>query len=132
VSDGPAAVIRLYGNLIVPVRVVSDDGIARLREEITARLASESATGLVLDVSGLEYMDSFVTRVVRDLAVIARLMGVTTVLSGVSPDIAVTIVEMGLDLPGVVTALNLERALEQLARLREEESRELDVAAHLV
>jgi rsbT antagonist protein RsbS len=116
-----APIIRLYDTLIVPVRAVSDEGITALREEVTARIASDGARGLVLDVSGLSYMDSFVTRVVRDLALIARLMGVRTVLSGVAPEVAITIIEMGLELQGVETSLNLERALEHLARVDAEE-----------
>ena len=119
--EATAPIIRLYGNLIVPVRAVSDEGVPRLLDEVTGRIASESARGLILDVSGLAYMDSFVTRVVRDLALIARLMGVTTVLAGVAPEVAITIIEMGLELQGVVTTLNLERALEQLARMQREE-----------
>ena len=120
--------IRLYGNLIVPIHgSISDAGIAALQEQVTDRISSERVYGLVLDVSALAYMDSFVTRVVRDLALIARLMGVTTVVAGLSAEVAITIVEMGLEIPGVATALNLERALEQLTRLREEESVALEL-----
>jgi rsbT antagonist protein RsbS len=70
-------------------------------------------------------MDSFVTRAVRDLAVIARLMGVTTVVCGLSPEIAITLIDMGLELPGVMTELNMERALEALFRAREQDANEL-------
>jgi rsbT antagonist protein RsbS len=127
-DETSAPIIRLYGNLIVPVRAVSDQGVPRLLDEVTGRIANDAARGLILDVSGLAYMDSFVTRVVRDLALIARLMGVTTVLSGVAPDVAITIIEMGLELQGVVTTLNLERALEHLARTQREE--EAEAAGH--
>lgn len=127
-SESGTPIIRLYSNLIVPIQgTISDAGIAGLREDVTRRIAAEPVRGLILDMSALSYMDSFVTRVVRDLALIARLMGVRTVLSGLSAEIAITITEMGLGLSGVVTTLNLERALEELARLREEESRELDI-----
>src|SRR5438105_303690 len=106
-------IIRLYDNLIVPLQGgMSDETVSRLREDVTARIASESAKGLILDISALAYMDSFVTRVVRDLALIARLMGVSTVVCGLSPEIAITLVDMGLELPGVITTLNLERAVE--------------------
>jgi rsbT antagonist protein RsbS len=121
-------IIRLYENLIVPVHgSISDAGIAALREQVTDRISTDRVHGLVLDVSGLAYMDSFVTRVVRDLALIARLMGVQTVVAGLSAEVAITIVEMGLEIPGVSTALNLERALEQLAKQRHEESIELEL-----
>jgi rsbT antagonist protein RsbS len=119
-------IVRLYGNLIVPIQAaISDEGISKLREDVTTRIASDGCRGLILDLSGLVYMDSFVTRVVRDLALIARLMGVTTVLSGLAPEVAITLIEMGLELPGVVTALNLERALEQLSKSLAQESHEL-------
>lgn len=122
-------IIRLYDNLIVPMQGgMTDAAVSRLREEVTARIATEAAKGLIIDISALAFMDSFVTRVVRDLAVIARLMGVTTVVCGLSPEIAITLIDMGLELPGVVTALNLERAVEALFRLREEEANELRIA----
>jgi rsbT antagonist protein RsbS len=121
-------IIRLYGNLIVPIQgAISDTAISKLREDVTGRIATEGARGLILDVSALSFMDSFVTRVVRDLALTARLMGVPTLLCGVSPEIAITLIEMGLELPGVTTTLNLERGLEVLARLHEEEARELEL-----
>src|SRR4051812_16722250 len=106
---------------------MSDESVCRLREDVTARIGQESAYGLILDLSALAFMDSFVTRVVRDLALIARLMGVSTVVCGLSPEIAVTLTDMGLDLPGVVTALNLERAIEALFRMRDEDARELQL-----
>jgi rsbT antagonist protein RsbS len=119
-------IIRLYGNLIVPIQAaISDEGISKLREDVTARIATDGSRGLILDLSGLAFMDSFVTRVVRDLALIARLMGVTTVLSGLAPEVAITLIEMGLELPGVVTALNLERAIEELSKQQAQESHEL-------
>jgi rsbT antagonist protein RsbS len=125
-SSHSTPIVRLYGNLIVPIQAaISDEAISKLREDVTARIATEASRGLILDLSGLAFMDTFVTRVVRDLALIARLMGVTTVLSGLAPEIAITLIEMGLELPGVVTALNLERALEELSRLQAQESNDL-------
>jgi rsbT antagonist protein RsbS len=119
-------IIRFHGNLIVPIHgTISDASISALQEQVTHRIATDRVHGLVIDVSALSYMDSFVTRVVRDIALIARLMGVHTVLSGLSAEIATTLVEMGLEITGVVTTLNLERAVELLAEKREEEALEL-------
>jgi rsbT antagonist protein RsbS len=131
VLEDSTPIIRLYDNLIVPIRVMSDQGISKLREDVTAKIASDAATGLILDVSALPYMDSFVTRVVRDLALAARLMGVRTVLSGMSPEIAITIIEMGLALEGVKTTLGLERAIEELSRMRREAEETGELAAGL-
>jgi rsbT antagonist protein RsbS len=119
-------IIRLYDNFIVALQGgMSDASVDRLRADVTERIGNQTARGLILDVSALAYMDSFVTRAVRDLAVIARLMGVTTVVCGLSPEIAITLIDMGLELPGVMTALNMERALEALFRAREQDANEL-------
>lgn len=114
-------IISLYSNLIVPIQgTIVDAAIAQLREDVTRRVDEESAHGLIIDVSGISMMDSFVTRSIRDLALTARLMGVHTVVSGLQSQVAITLVEMGLDIPGIHTALNLERALEYLLDLQEE------------
>jgi rsbT antagonist protein RsbS len=119
-------IIGLYSNLIVPVQgAVGDIAIAQLIEDVTRRVDDGGARGLVIDVSGVPLMDSFITRNIRDLALTARLMGVRTVVSGLQPAVAMTLVEMGLHIEGLETALNLERALEHLARVYEEEDKEV-------
>lgn len=121
-------IISLYSNLIVPIQgTIVDAAIARLREDVTKRIDEESAHGLIIDVSGISMMDSFVTRSIRDLALTARLMGVHTVVSGLQSQVAITLVEMGLDIPGIQTALNLERALEYLLDLQEEAASGMDL-----
>ena len=110
--------IRLFDNLIVSIQVaLSDDTIERLMEQITATIERTPVSGLILDFSGADVMDSHITRRVRDLAVTAGIMGVRTVVCGLRASIVVTLVEMGLTIPGVRTALNLERALELLLSL---------------
>ena len=107
--------IRLFGNLIVSIQVaLSDDTIERLTGQVTDAIERTQVSGLILDFSGADVMDSHITRRVRDLAVTAGLMGVRTVVCGLRASIVVTLVEMGLGIPGVRTALNLERALELL------------------
>src|SRR5262249_45492453 len=71
-----------------------------------------------------DLLDSFMTRALRDLALVAKLMGVRTVVAGAGPEIAITLVEMGLEIPGVETALNLERALEYLFAVEAAEAAE--------
>ena len=110
-------VIGLYGHLIVPIQgAVSDDVMAAVQDDVTQRIQRGGVRGLVIDVSGIEVLDSYLTRNLRDLALTARLMGVVAVVSGLRPAVAITLVEMGLEIPGVHTALNLERALEKLFR----------------
>ena len=108
-------IIGLRGSLIVPIQdLLTDAALDQLRDDVTFRVAQGGTFGLILDVSAVAAMDSYFTRVVRDLALTARLMGVHTVVCGVSPMVAITMIEMGLDMPGVSMALDLERAIERL------------------
>lgn len=111
--------IRLFDNLIVSVQVaLSDTLLERLVEDITRTIEETPVSGLVLDFSGADVIDSHVTRRIRDLAVTARIMGVDTVVCGLRRAVVISLVEMGLGTPGVATALNLERALELLVEHR--------------
>jgi rsbT antagonist protein RsbS len=115
-------IINLYSNLIVPIQgAIGDVAMQQLTDDVTRRVEREGARGLIIDVSGVELMDSFITRNIRDLALTARLMGVSTVVSGLQPAVAITLVEMGLEIQGLETALNLERALERLMHMQEAE-----------
>lgn len=108
-------IIRLYGNVIVPVQVgLTDELVRQLKDDVTREIERVGAAGLVLDLTGADAMDSYITGAIRDLSLMARLMGVRTVISSLAPTIAVTLVEMGMELSGVATALNLEAALEML------------------
>ena len=102
----------------------------QLTDDVTGRIEKEGARGLVIDVSGVALMDSFITRNIRDLALTARLMGVATIVSGLQPAVAITLVEMGLEIHGLETTLNLERALEHLAQTQEEEAAALRGEIH--
>jgi rsbT antagonist protein RsbS len=118
-------VIKLYSHLIVPIQGLLGDGVMEeLSEQVSKRIVTDGVTGLIIDVSAVDVMDSYVTRVVRDLALTARLMGVDTVVSGMQANVAITIIEMGLEIPGVATTLNLERALEHLDQLHDDRDRE--------
>ena len=107
--------IRLFDNLIVSVQVaLSDETVELLMLQIAETIERTPVSGLILDFSGADIMDSHITRRVRDLAVMARVMGVRTVVCGLRASVVVTLVSMGLGVPGVMTALSLERALELL------------------
>ncbi len=117
-------IIKLRGNLIVSIQIeLSDDLVAELKENIAQDSQQRDVFGLVLEVSGVDTFDSYIASSVREIAKIARCMGVMTVLAGLDAAMAITLVEMGMDLEGVETTLNLESALdilEDLAREREE------------
>jgi len=93
---------------------LTDAEVRRLRSDVGDRLARGSWRGLVVDASGVDAMDSFITRSLRDLAVGARLMGVKTIVCGLRPEVVDTLIEMGLDLVGVETTTDLDRALARL------------------
>ena len=106
-------IIKLYDSLIVSVQVsLSDRLVGSLKDDITEQIERTGAHSLIIDVSGVDVMDSYISRAVRDIGLIARLMGTETVISGLDPMVAMTLVDMGMDLEGVRTALNLESALE--------------------
>jgi rsbT antagonist protein RsbS len=114
-------IVRLSGKLIVSIQTaLSDTVVDRLQQDVAAACERGDARGLVVDVSGVDVLDSYITRSLRDLAVMARLMGVETVVCGLRPAVAMTLVEMGMELPGVRTALNLDRALALLDSLQPE------------
>ena len=112
-------VIKLYDNLIVSIQIaLSDRLVMQLKDDITNKICDTEAKGLVVDVSGIDVLDSYISRALCDIGMMANLMGVTTVICGLDPMIAMTLVEMGLDLGGVHTAAELESAIELLARIK--------------
>jgi len=104
--------------LIVPLHAdVNDDGVLDFQGELTARVARDQVKGVVIDVSALDVVDSYMARVLNDTARMLRLLGASVVLCGVQPAVALTLVEMGRNLVDVPTAFNLERALARLTPL---------------
>ncbi|HEX3723979.1 MAG TPA: STAS domain-containing protein [Nitrolancea sp.] len=93
---------------------LNDRDAANLQEELNELLEKTGARGVLLDVSVLQLIDSFLGRMLRDIATGARLLGAHTVVVGIQPAVAVTLVELGLELTGVRTALNSDRGLRLL------------------
>lgn len=109
--------LELRGVVIVSLQAELHDRAAqRLQQRILDRIAETRPRGLLIDVTGLPVMDSFFCRVLRDTALMARMMGVPTVLVGLQPAVAITLTELGLDLPGIHTDLDLERGLAWLEK----------------
>ena len=101
--------------LLVSVRAELTDREAReLQARLLEEIARRRARGLLMDLSGLDVVDSFLERVIRDTAAMAALMGARTAVVGMRPAVAVTLAELGLELPGVHTDLDLERGLQWL------------------
>ncbi len=122
-------VIRLAGNLLVSIQVeMTDRVLAKLKDDVASAVDSSGASGLVIDVAGIETMDSFISRSICDLALVARLMGVPTVLCGIRPAVAVTLAEMGINLRGVPNVLDLDDAVSLLAEKNNDVGSLLDAA----
>ena len=110
-------ILRMGELLLVTIQVDMHDQMAmQLQEDLTAAIARHSANGVLIDISSLEMVDSFIGRMISDIAGMARILDATTVLVGMQPAVAITLVELGLSLPGVATALNVERGMALLRR----------------
>jgi|SoiMethySBSTD1v2_1073268.scaffolds.fasta_scaffold03443_20 rsbT antagonist protein RsbS len=108
-------IIKIWHLLLVPLQGQIDDQLAeQLRQDILHKIQSTDVTGLLMDVTGLWLMDSHLCSVLSGVAAAARLMGAETLICGMSPEIALTLQAMGLELPNVGTELSLEEALSRL------------------
>jgi rsbT antagonist protein RsbS len=103
--------------LLVTIQVDMQDQTAlALQDDLAAKISATSAKGVLIDISALEIVDSFVGRMLAGISSIARILDATTVVVGMQPAVAITLVELGLSLEGVRTALNVERGMELLQR----------------
>ncbi|AKF07917.1 STAS domain-containing protein [Sandaracinus amylolyticus] len=121
-------ILELWGNLVVPLQgEIRDSQMDELRDRLLARLRDRGARGLVIDASGVWLLDSHLCSMVGRIARAARLMGAETLLCGLGPDVVTTLLDMGIELEGIRTALGLEEALEQLGVHAESPDEEDDV-----
>ena len=118
-------ILRMGRVLLVTIQVDMQDQTAMaLQEDLAARVEATGATGVLIDISALQIVDSFIGRMLASISGIARVLDATTVVVGMQPAVAITLVELGLSLEGVRTALTVERGMELLAADAKE--RELD------
>lgn len=97
--------------------VLTDRDLVNLRDQLVQQVGGFRSKGVILDVTGLDVMDSFSVRTLRDMAHMIRLRGADTVIVGIQPDVAFSMVQLGLSLEGVPTALDLEEGLAYLGRI---------------
>jgi rsbT antagonist protein RsbS len=110
-------ILKLGDALLVTIQVDMHDRLATaLEEDLTNRIVKHSAHGVLIDISGLEIVDSFIGRMLDNIAAVSRILDADTVVVGMRPAVAITLVELGLSLAGVKTALNVERGLELINR----------------
>jgi rsbT antagonist protein RsbS len=108
-------ILKLGSFLLVTIQVDMHDRLALvLQEELTARIVSDGARGVLIDISSLDIVDSFIGRMLSNIAGMARVLDAETVVVGMQPSVAITLVELGLSLPGIRTALNVDRGMELL------------------
>jgi rsbT antagonist protein RsbS len=113
--------ILKFGNaLLVTIQVDMHDRLATaLEEDLTSKIVEANAKGVLIDISALEIVDSFIGRMLDNIAAVSRILDADTVVVGMRPAVAITLVELGLSLTGVKTALNVERGMALIqARLR--------------
>jgi rsbT antagonist protein RsbS len=108
-------ILQMGDFLLVTIQVDMHDRLAlTLQDDLTARIEKTGAKGVLIDISALEMVDSFIGRMIANISSMSRILDANTVLVGMQPAVAITLVELGLSLTGVKTALNVERGMHVL------------------
>lgn len=112
-------ILRMGNFLLVTIQVDMHDRLAvQLQDDLTQKISEWSSRGVLIDISTLEIVDSFIGRMLANIAGMARVLDAETVVVGMQPAVAITLVELGMSLAGVRTALNVETGMELLYELR--------------
>jgi rsbT antagonist protein RsbS len=118
-------ILKMGEFLLVTIQVDMHDRLAMtLQDDLTAMIAKTSARGVLIDISALEMVDSFIGRMLANIASMSRILGAQTVVVGMRPAVAITLVELGLSLQGVITALNVEKGMAVLHKALWDEEQE--------
>ncbi|HEX8885193.1 MAG TPA: STAS domain-containing protein [Noviherbaspirillum sp.] len=108
-------ILKMGQLLLVTIQVDMHDRLAMtLQDDLTTRIVKDRAKGVLIDISALDLVDSFIGRMINNIAAMAKILDADTVLVGMQPAVAITLVELGLTLEGVKTALNVERGMTML------------------
>lgn len=108
-------ILRMGHFLLVTIQVDMHDQLAlTLQDDLTAKISETGAKGVLIDISALEMVDSFIGRMIANISGMSRILDAHTVVVGMQPAVAITLVELGLSLPGVRMALNVERGMRLL------------------
>jgi rsbT antagonist protein RsbS len=120
VNSGPAlvSILRQGDTLVASVHTALDDSeMVRFQHDLVSRIGEHRARGVIIDVAALDVIDSFAARTLRSISDIARLRGAVTVVVGIQPEVAFSMVRLGMDMGAVPTSLDLEEGLAYLARV---------------
>ena len=108
-------ILQMGDFLLVTIQVDMHDQLAlTLQDDLSERISKTSARGVLIDISALDMVDSFIGRMISTISGLSKIMDAETVLVGMQPAVAITLVELGMTLPGVSTALNVERGMKLL------------------
>lgn len=111
-------ILKMGHFLLVTIQVdMHDRLVMQLQEDLMIKISQTNARGVLIDISALEIVDSFIGRMIANIASMSRILDAKTVVTGMQPAVAITLVELGLSLEGVLTALNVERGVKLLKRL---------------
>ncbi|MBB5056255.1 rsbT antagonist protein RsbS [Granulicella aggregans] len=114
-------ILKVGDCLLVTIQVDMHDELAMsLQEDLTSQIARYGSRGVLIDISSLEIVDSFIGRMLANIAAMSRVLDAQTVLTGMQPAVAITLVELGMALPGIKTALNVERGMQLLQEYMDE------------
>jgi rsbT antagonist protein RsbS len=120
-------ILRMGQVLLVTIQVDMHDQLAiTLQDDLTSRISETGARGVLIDISSLEVVDSFIGRILGNIATMSRVLDAQTVVVGMQPAVAITLVELGMALPGVRTALNVEKGMALLQASIAEEFGDVD------
>ena len=121
-------ILKMGPFLLVSIQVDMHDRLAlTLQDDLTEQIVRHRARGVLIDISSLEVVDSFIGRILGNIATMSRVLDAQTVVVGMQPAVAITLVELGLSLPGIRTALNVEKGMALLQASMAEDEAELEV-----
>ncbi|MCV9884277.1 MULTISPECIES: STAS domain-containing protein [Bacillaceae] len=110
-------ILKLYNCLLISIQWELDDQTAlQFQEDLLHKIHETGANGVVIDLTSVDVIDSFIAKVLGDVISMSKLMGAKVVLTGIQPAVAITLIELGIQLEDVQTALDLEKGLETLQR----------------
>ena len=116
-------ILKIEDLLIASIQTALHDVQAMdFKDSLLQRIYETKAKGVILDLTAIDVLDSFVGRLINDISQMSNLMGAKVVITGLQPAVAITLVELGLELPQVLTALNLEKGIAALRRVTEQSS----------
>ena len=116
-------ILKMGEFLLVTIQVDMHDQLAlTLQDDLTSKISKTGAKGVLIDISALEMVDSFIGRMIANISSMSSILDAHTVVVGMQPAVAITLVELGLSLQGVKTALNVDRGMDYLRRRRTEEA----------